>query len=132
MAIAIFRPVSAATKSLFAATLFLVAGSLFAQTEPAEPAQPSAGKTCPHADTGTCPHGRHGKSAHGKPMHGGPAGAGPLGMFERMGDELALTDPQKQELAALMQMYRPRIMELGERGQKMYREDEQVLQGEVG
>jgi Spy/CpxP family protein refolding chaperone len=118
MAIAIFRPVSATIKSLLAATLLLAAGSLFAQTEPAEPAQPSAGKTCPHADTGSCPHGIHGKGAHGKPMHGGPAGAGPLAMFERMGDELGLSEPQKQELAALMQMYRPRIMELGKRGQE--------------
>jgi Spy/CpxP family protein refolding chaperone len=47
--------------------------------------------------------------------------AGPMAMFTRMGEELALTEPQKQELAALMEMYRPRIKELAQRGQENLR-----------
>lgn len=39
-----------------------------------------------------------------------------IDMFERMSTEMALTDVQKQELAALLEMYRPRIKELAERG----------------
>jgi protein CpxP len=57
-----------------------------------------------------CQHGPH----HGG-QHGGPAG---MELFERMGTELALSDTQKQELGALLEMYRPRIKELAERGAK--------------
>ena len=38
-------------------------------------------------------------------------------MFERMDAELGLSDSQKQQLGALMEMYRPRIMELWKRGE---------------
>lgn len=66
-----------------------------------------------------CPVMQEGQSCdcqHG-PHHGGMHGGGPAGMelFERMGAELALSDTQKQELAALLEMYRPRIKELAER-----------------
>lgn len=48
--------------------------------------------------------------------HGHPEGVDGMSMLERMGAEIALTDTQKQELAALLEMYRPRIQELAERG----------------
>jgi len=48
--------------------------------------------------------------------HAHMGGLSGTGMFERMSTEMALTDVQKQELAALLEMYRPRINELAERG----------------
>jgi Spy/CpxP family protein refolding chaperone len=60
----------------------------------------------------------HYKGHPGMGMHGKPGGSGPMAMFARMGEDLALTEPQKQELAALMEMYRPRIKELAQRGQE--------------
>lgn len=59
------------------------------------------------------------KSASQDNCCSGPAhsdGLSGMDMFERMNTELALTDTQKQELAALLEMYRPRIKELAERG----------------
>jgi hypothetical protein len=74
-----------------------------------------------------CPAGADGAEAcpcaHGgiHAMHHGVAsgdGAGPDGMqfFDRMGEKLSLSDDQKQQLLALLEMYRPRIQELLERG----------------
>jgi Spy/CpxP family protein refolding chaperone len=48
--------------------------------------------------------------------HAHMSGMSDIGMFERMSTEMALTEVQKQELAALLEMYRPRINELAERG----------------
>jgi Spy/CpxP family protein refolding chaperone len=48
--------------------------------------------------------------------HAHMGGGTGIDMFERMSTEMALTDVQKQELAALLEMYRPRIKELAERG----------------
>jgi len=89
------------TRLILAVALLLAAGVLFAQAETAEPG------TCPHAlaADGTCPYGHHGGQG------------GPMAMFERMGDELALTETQKQDLASLMQIYAPRMKELAQRGE---------------
>lgn len=70
---------------------------------------------CPHhssAEAGNCPAGEpcphHHKSHHG--MHGdGAQGFGGIG---RMADELGLSDTQKQDIAALLQIYQPRIKAL--------------------
>ena len=48
--------------------------------------------------------------------HAHPDGVADMDMFARMSTELALSDPQKQELATLLEMYRPRLKELAERG----------------
>jgi len=110
---------SSAPRWVLFATLLLVSGALFAQTTATETTVNADDQSCPYAKAGdgTCPHHKHG-AGHGKSMHGHSSGAGPMAMFDRMGEQLALTEPQKQELAALMQMYRPRIKELGERGQE--------------
>ena len=112
---AMLRPVRWA----LTATLILMAGPLFAEAEP------TGNETCPAAAAGECPHDHAGKHSMGMGhdrghygMHGKPGGAGPMAMFKRMGEELALTEPQKLELAALMEMYRPRIKELAQRGQE--------------
>jgi len=99
--------ISLTSRWLLASALLLMAGAPFAQAETTEP------NSCPHAAAdGTCPHATHGKGMHGHPGgHGGP-----MAMFENMGDELALTDAQKQEMAALLQIYGPRMKELAERG----------------
>lgn len=52
----------------------------------------------------TCPH-------HGMHHYGADGFSG----IEGMGDSLGLSDTQKQELAALFQIYQPRIKELAER-----------------
>jgi Spy/CpxP family protein refolding chaperone len=112
------------------AALMLSAGALFAEAET------TTNETCP-ATAGACPHDQcamgqgqtcqhkgktcMGSGKHGKGMHGMAGEAGPMAMFTRMGEELALTEPQKQELAALMEMYRPRIKELAQRGQENLR-----------
>lgn len=49
----------------------------------------------------------------GHAHHGGIAG---VGVLENISTEIALTDTQKQELGALLEMYRPRIKELADRG----------------
>jgi len=110
------------TRWVLFAALLLVSGVLVAQTTATATTETADGQSCPTAEAGdcSCPHNKHGMG-HGKSMHGypgGPDGAGPMAMFDRMGEEVGLTEPQKQELAALMQMYRPRIKELGERGQE--------------
>lgn len=112
---AMLRPVRWA----LTATLILMAGPLFAEAEP------TGNETCPAGATGTCPHAMgmghdkgHDKGHPGMGMHGRSGGPGPMAMFKRMGEDLALTEPQKQELAALMAMYRPRIKELAQRGQE--------------
>jgi len=112
---AMFRPVRWA----LTATLILMAGPLFAEAEA------TGNETGPAGATGTCPHAKgmghdmgHGKGHPGMGMHGMAGGTGAMAMFKRMGEDLALTEPQKQELAALMEMYRPRIKELAQRGQE--------------
>ncbi len=62
----------------------------------------------PNGESCSCQHGSH----HGG-QHGGAAG---MELFERMGTELALSDNQKQQLGALLEMYGPRIKELAKRG----------------
>jgi hypothetical protein len=49
----------------------------------------------------------------------GPGMGADMGMalFERMGDELALSETQKQQLVTLIEMYRPRMQELVKRGE---------------
>jgi Spy/CpxP family protein refolding chaperone len=49
-------------------------------------------------------------------VHAHTSGVNGIGTFESMSTEMALTDVQKQQLAALLEMYRPRIKELAERG----------------
>ena len=70
-------------------------------------AEEAAAPACltPSASEGNCCSG-----------HAHPDGLQGMDMFERMSTEIALTDTQKQELAALLEMYRPRIKELAERG----------------
>ena len=81
-------------------------------------------KSCSHHKGGH--HGHHGKGTHGKyraGRHGGERGGADMqAMRDRMA-ELGLTDTQKQEFAALMQIYRPRFEALRKRGQ----EDRQAL-----
>lgn len=69
-------------------------------------------------------HGHHGKGSHmggymgshrGGYKRGPGAGADMQAMRERM-SELKLSDQQKQDMAALMQLYGPRFKELAERG----------------
>ncbi len=112
---AMLRPVRWA----LTATLLLLAGPLFAEDGA------TGNKACPADATGACPHDHacphamgHDKGHPGMGMHGKSGEPGPMAMFKRMGEELALTEPQKQELAALMEMYRPRIKELAQRGQE--------------
>ena len=121
MSYAMLRSVRWAVTAMF----ILMAGPLFAESET------TGNEACPADATGTCSHdqtcpyakgegdheGKH-KGHHNKGMHGQHGEAGPMAMFNRMGEELALTEPQKQELAALMEMYRPRIKELAQRGQE--------------
>jgi hypothetical protein len=88
-------------------------------------AAPASGAACPAA-TGECAC-EHGAGKHG--AHHGKGGPGGMGMgpgmgadmgmarFERMGDELALAETQKQELVMLIEMYRPRMLELVKRGE---------------
>jgi len=103
-----FRGILFSANLILAALLLLATGTLRAQEAPTEP------QTCPHAAAdGACPHhGPHGKGMHGH--HGGHDG--PMGMLGGMGDELALTETQKQDLAALMQIYGPRMKELASSG----------------
>ena len=102
------RGISFSASLMLAAILLLLTGAPGAQETTTEP------QICPHAAAdGTCPH--HG--AHGIGMHGHHGGQdGPMGMFGRMGDELALTETQKQDFAALMQIYGPRMKELAGSG----------------
>jgi Spy/CpxP family protein refolding chaperone len=81
---------------------FLVPGPAFAG------AHKSAG-----TDTSARPGGGYG-AMYGGGHRGGPDG---MGMMPRMGEKLGLTDPQMQELASLMEIYRPRFSELRERGE---------------
>lgn len=116
------------------AALMLSAGPLLAEAETTtNEAGPAAAGACPHdGQAGQCAMGQGqtcqhkgkacmGSGKHGKGMHGMAGEAGPMAMFTRMGEELALAEPQKQELAALMEMYRPRIKELAQRGQENLR-----------
>jgi Spy/CpxP family protein refolding chaperone len=111
------------------AALMLSAGPLFAQAETTTNETCPAAGACPHGEAGQCAMGQGqacqdkgkacmGAGKHGKGMHGKSGEPGPMAMFARMGEELGLTEPQKQELAALMEMYRPRIKELAQRGQE--------------
>ena len=65
----------------------------------------AAEKAC-SADDHECTHKQHGK--HQKHRGGG------RGMF---GSELNLSDTQKQDLGALMQLYQPRLAEIRKRGE---------------
>jgi len=67
----------------------------------------SADSACPMQTEGHCACKHKGHHADG---------AEHMDMFNRMGDELGLSDTQKQELATLIEMYRPRMQELAERG----------------
>jgi len=65
-----------------------------------------------------CPHHKHKHGGEGCPHGKGSAGGhhGGMGMFEHMGQKLELSESQKQEMAALMQMYGPRFKELMQKG----------------
>jgi Spy/CpxP family protein refolding chaperone len=74
----------------------------------AEPTAAGAEQSCPAGEHACeCHHGSH----HG--LQGDPDG---MQMFERMSDEMGLSDDQMQQLAALSEMYRPRFKELMQRG----------------
>ena len=78
-------------------------------------AHKSAADGCP-AGQAECqkPGGRH---------YGGPGAMGEgMGMWPRMGDKLGMSEDQKLELTALMQIYGPRFKELGERGEAQRKE----------
>jgi hypothetical protein len=105
------RTISKPVEWILTATIMLMVGPLFAA------ADATGSETCPAAAAGTCPHAM-GMGHSGMGMHGTSGGSAPMAMFERMGEELALTEAQKLELAALMEMYRPRIKELAQRGQE--------------
>ena len=71
-------------------------------------AQAGAHKSGADGDSGA----RHGRHFGG----GRPGGPGGMGMMPGMGKDFGLTEDQKQEMAALMGIYGPRLKELRERG----------------
>jgi Spy/CpxP family protein refolding chaperone len=103
------------------ATLLLMATSLTLSTSAlaAEPTADGAEQSCPAGEHGehacSCKHGDKAGPHHGN-HHGSKGGMDGMQMFERMGEEMALSDDQKQQLAALSEMYRPRFEELMQRG----------------
>jgi len=63
-----------------------------------------------HGYTG---HGHHGMSkGMGMGMDGG------MGMLSRMGEKLGLSETQKTDLAALLELYRPRFKQIAARGKQ--------------
>jgi len=63
------------------------------------------------------PPGGNGPGGNGPGgMHMGMGMGGEMGMLPRMGKKLGLSEAQKQDMAALMEMYGPRFKELAARG----------------
>ena len=80
-------------------------------------AAPAGAEDAPAPSSTECTAMQSGECPADCPHHGAHAGPEGLDMFERMDAELALSDSQKQQLGALLEMYRPRIMELWKRGE---------------
>jgi len=117
----------------FLLSALLTSGTVLAESHAAsahnnnEASQACSEKQSCSAEDGTCAcsehwYGRHmsGKHMSGKHMSGkyqrGPrSGADMQAMRERM-NQLDLSEQQKQDMAALMQVYGPRFKEIAERG----------------
>jgi len=61
-------------------------------------------------------HGYKGYGHHG--MSKGMGMDGGMGMLPRMGEKLGLSEAQKTDLAALLEMYRPRFKQIATRGKE--------------
>ena len=64
----------------------------------------------------SCPAGEHDCECHHGNHHGSSGDADGMQMFERMREEMGLSDDQMQQLGSLSEMYRPRFKELAQRG----------------
>jgi len=84
--------------TLIAASMLLL--NLTARAETVPPPCPAMADGAPTCECASHPH----------------RGGNGMEFFERLDTALGLSDTQKQELGALLEMYRPRIKELAERG----------------
>ncbi len=101
----------------------LASGAVLAESHAASPhntneASQACGEkqSCMAADGKcACSNHRHGKHMSGKHQRGPRSGQDMQAMRERM-NQLDLSEQQKQDMAALMQLYGPRFKEIAERG----------------
>jgi Spy/CpxP family protein refolding chaperone len=63
-------------------------------------------------------HGYKGYGHHGMSKGMGMGMDGGMGMLPRIGEKLGLSEAQKTDLAALLEMYRPRFKEIAARGKE--------------
>ncbi len=63
-------------------------------------------------------HGYTGQGHHGMSKGMGMGMDGGMGMLSRMGEKLGLSETQKTDLAALLELYRPRFKQIAARGKQ--------------
>jgi protein CpxP len=107
----------------FVLSALLASGAVLAKSHAASPnnnneaSQACGEKQSCMAEDGkcACSKHRHGMHGSGKHQRGSRSGPDMQAMRERM-NQLDLSEQQKQDMAALMQLYGPRFKEIAERG----------------